>query len=340
MRLYVDLIDGGYARMATYPYEDQAVFADGQAGFVIAASTSIPFMRAAIDDAGVVNQWGVASLPAVPGHEATMEAGRTIMMLRGTEPEEQAAWRFLRWFTERDQNARFAAGGGYYPIRISASTHPSITEKLASDPQYAQALQLLGEQGKHQTLLLAMLEVYTEMKDAVDAILYDGQPITETLDAAAADVDAILALTGPDAATISPLGGMLVYTNTQGLTATVEFPPGALTVTETVAYVPLSDLPADGLAFALVPNLALSLPATVTMSYREEDIAGMDEDLLKLYNYDWANSVWVDADPCGGYLRDAPNDKLTAIVCHFSDHALEDRPYHVYLPLMFRSPEE
>jgi hypothetical protein len=228
---------------------------------------------------------------------------------------------------------------GYYPARLSAATHVSVTEKLAADPQYAQAFQLLGTYGRNQKILLALIEVLTEMRDAVEAILYDGQPITTTLDAAAADVDAIPALTGPEAAMIPPSGGVLVYTNTVGLTSTVLFPAGALLVTETVAYVPLSDLPSDGLSFALVPNMVLGQPVTATIHYRDEDVAGMDESQLRLYNYDWENHVWVDADPCGGYLRDLPGNRLTAIVCHFSDHALVDWPYQLHVPLILKGFE-
>ena len=335
LRLFRDLLDGGYARMERFAYEDQAVFAEGQAVFVIGSSTTIPYIRAAIEEAGVVNRWGIALLPAVPGHKTVMDVGNDIAILRATAAEERASWLFLRWFTERDQNARFAAKLGDYPVRISASTHPSMTEKLGSDPQYAEALELLGEYGRNQTVLLGLTGIYTEMKAAVDAVLYDNQPITPTLDAAAANVDSILALTGPDAATITPWGGQLVYTNTQGLTSTTTFPPGALDVTTTVAYVPLNDLPSDGLSFALVPNMVLSRPVTVTIFYRDEDVVGMDENELKLFNYDWQNNEWVDANPCGGYIRDPLNNKLTSIVCHFSDHALMDRPVNrVYLPLV------
>ena len=293
-------------------------------------------MRDKIADRGVVNEWGVARLPADPGQGAVMDAGPNIVVLRDTPEEENDSWLFIRWLTERDQNARFAAEMDYYPVRISASTHPSLTQKLADEPQYAQALQVQGEHGRGQTVLLGIIEIYAEIKTALDAILYDGEPLTGTLDTAAANVDAILALTGPDAATISPEGGVLVYTNTQGLATTTVFPAGALATTTTVAYVPLNDLPSEGLSFALVPNLVLSVPATVTVSYRDEDVAGMDEEQLRFYNYDWPSQSWVDADPCGGYVRDAGNNELSARVCHFCDHGLMDWAFRHFLPLSLR----
>ena len=334
LQLYRNLLDGGYARMVTGSYEDQDKFADGQAAFVMGSSSSIPFLRNSIDEAGVVNDWGVAPLPADPGHKAVFAASGNIMILKSTPEKEHAAWLLLRWITERDQDARRAAEMGQYPVRISASTHPSITEKMAADLQYAQAYQHLSDYGRNQTVLLGLAEIFGEFRNAMDHVLYDDQPVTDTLNTAAANVTGILALTGPDAATITPEGGSLVYTNTLGLASTTTFPPGALGFTTTVAYVPISDLPSDALSFALIPNMVFSVPVSVTIQYRDEDVVGMDEDRLRMYNYNWGTNTWTDADPCGGYLRDPENNVLTAIICHFSDHALADWLYKVYQPLI------
>jgi hypothetical protein len=211
-----------------------------------------------------------------------------------------------------------------------------MTQKLADDEQYAQAISLLplgrsepGIQGYDETRLI--------IKDALAAILQDGANVTDTLQVAADQVDLLLANTGPDSEVIYPSGGTLVYTNTQGLSTTVEFPSGALGFTQTVSYVPLDDLPTEGLAFALVPNMEFGQPVTITINYRDSDVVGMDEDRLKLYAYDWSTGSWVDADPCGGYIRDTENKILKAMVCHFTDYALMDPPGYIYLPLIVRN---
>jgi sn-glycerol 3-phosphate transport system substrate-binding protein len=337
LQLYRDLLDNGYARMATDPYEDQARFADGEVAFIMGASASIPYLRSAVDNAGIVNNWGVTRLPAGPGHEAIFTAGSNIMILRSTTDEEEASWVLLRWITDREQDARLSAQMGHFPVRISSSTHLSVTEKMASDPQYAQAYNELSTHGRNQIVLLALIEILGEMRNAMDEVLYNNQPVTATLDNAVANINGILALTGPDAATISPDGGTLLYTNTLGLVSTTEFPPGAFPVTTTVAYVPVNDLPSEGLSFALIPNLVFNKPVTITIQYRDEDVIGMDEEQLRLYNYNWATHEWENANPCGGYLRDVQDNELTAFVCHFSDHALVDWMFRVYLPATIKS---
>jgi hypothetical protein len=281
-------------------------------------------------ESGANHAWGVTRVPAVPGHEVVDSYGGGLGILHESEETDLAAWRFIRWLTEPEQTARWAARSGYFPVRISAGTHPSVTQKLAEDPQYAQAYALLPL-GRGEPGVRGYNDIRGILNDAMTEILQNGADVNETLRAAADEADAILAASGPDSAIIPPGGGTLVYTNTQYLSATVEFPAGALATTQTVSYVPLDDLPTDGLAFALVPNMTFSRPVTITIYYRDEDVAGMDETRLKLYNYDWSSGSWIEADPCGGYVTDTVNNILQAAVCHFSDYAMMDWPYGVSL---------
>jgi ABC-type glycerol-3-phosphate transport system substrate-binding protein len=333
--LFQELIQGGYARLPRFAYDDQSSFCNGQAGFVFGSSAGLPYYHSGME-AGAQDAWGVARVPAIPGNEVVDSYGAGIGVLRSSDPEDQAAWLFIRWLAERDQTARWAAESGYYPVRISAMSHPSITLKLAEDVQYAQGHQLLPL-GRSEPAVRGYEEARRVIGAAVSAILEEGDNVTDTLDAAASEVDAILAGASPDWAVIAPQGGTLVYTNTQGLSATVDFPPRAVEVTQTVAYVPLDDLPTDGLAFALVPNLTFGQEVTITLHYRDSDVEGMDENELKLYQFDWSRGTWVDAQPCGGYSRDLLNNVLQARVCHFSDYALDDRPYAIHLPTLLRN---
>jgi ABC-type glycerol-3-phosphate transport system substrate-binding protein len=332
LKFFQDLIDAGYARLPSVPYEENAAFGNGQIGFAFGSSSGIPFYRDSMEN-GVNNDWGVAPVPAVPGNEVVDSYGAGQGILHHDEESDRAAWLFIKWLTAREQTARWAAVSGYFPIRASASTHISMTIKMAEDLQYAEAFGLLGL-GRSEPGIRGYDAVRNIINNAVVDTLQNGADVTATLQSAASEANAILATSGPDSAVIPPAGGTLVYSNTQGVSAMVEFPPGALVVTETVSYVPLEDLPTDGLAFALVPNLTFSQPVTITLQYRDEDIIGMDEDSLVLYNYDWSRSIWVDADPCGGYVRKPAENILQAAVCHFSDYALMEAMNQIFLPII------
>ena len=257
-------------------------------------------------------------------------------MLHESEEKDQAAWLLIRWLTEEEQTARWAAVSGYFPVRISAATHPSMTQKLDDDAQYAQAFELQSL-GRTEPAIRNYELVRRIIGDAVSEVFHHGANVTDTLQAAALEVDLLLANSGPTSAFIPPSGGTLVYTSTEGLSATVDFAPGTVAVTQTVSYVPLDDLPTSGLAFALAPSLSFSRPVTITIQYRNSDVEGMDESELQFYTYAWSSHQWVPANPCGGYVRDRSNNVLQAMVCHFSDYAMMEQLHFVYLPVVLRN---
>jgi ABC-type glycerol-3-phosphate transport system substrate-binding protein len=335
LQFFQNIMDAGYAQPVMGSYGDQGAFGNGRTGFTFGSSAGIAYYRLAMD-AGADQAWGVTRHPSEPGHEVVDSYGAGVAVLRHGDEEDLAAWLFIRWLAEREQTARWAAATGYFPVRLSAATHPSMTQKLVEDEQYAQAHALLPLR-RHEPGIRSYEMVRAIVGEAVDDIFYDRANVTDTLMAAALEVDELLAESGPESAIIPPEGGTLAHSGTQGLSTTVDFPAGALGMTETISYVPLSDLPTEALAFALVPRMTYSRPVTITLRYRESDVGRMDEAALKLYTYDWPSGLWVAIEPCGGYVRDPVNQRLLAAVCGSGDYALIDRPYAVYLPLVSRS---
>ena len=334
------LVQGHYARFVAQNGE-YGLWGNGQVGFVSASSSGIPYYRSAMDQ-GVKNAWGVARMPALPGHEAVNSYGAGAVILRHDEVADRSAWRFLRWLAEPEQTARWAAASGYFPIRISARNHPSIVQKLASDPQYAQAYALLPlGRGEPQ------VRGYDSIRGIIGAmmlnVVQNNQDAATALAAAASQADAILADSVGVSTRLGPGGGALAYTNSKGTTVTLTFPPAAVPTTQTIICVPVTDLPtagldggANALGFALLPSLTFSKPVTLEIRYSDAQITGMDESALRLYTYDWQAQRWREAAPCGGYSADPANNTLRAGLCHFSDYALLSRPLRTYLPITLR----
>jgi len=96
-------------------------------------------------------------------------------------------------------------------------------------------------------------------------------------------------------------GGTLVYTDTEGGETTLLIPPAAVSETTTIVLTqldpetvdPLPDLVAGGIALQLdaylgdepLADFTFNELVTLTLTYTDEDVAGMDEASLKLYRY-------------------------------------------------------
>ncbi len=160
-------------------------------------------------------------------------------------------------------------------------------------------------------------------------------------------------------AVISDTGGALIYTDTQGMTTTVQVSAGAVTTTTLLVYRPLSipehaipsDLSFAGRAFdlnayrnlQLLPGFFFLQPVTITLHYTETDIAGIAEDSLKLYY--WDAGTWQDAadscTPASNYTRDLNQNVLNLPICHLSEYGMMGIPVgsgsQIYLPLVLRN---
>jgi uncharacterized repeat protein (TIGR01451 family) len=168
-----------------------------------------------------------------------------------------------------------------------------------------------------------------------DAIAYDidgdPRPLGNAPDLG---VDEILAMAArPDAEST------LIYTDTGGGVIVLELPSGAVTDTVTLVYTPIATVTVPlSYTFAnhafelsayrggvLLPGFTFLHPLEVTLHYTEEDVAGIDETRLMLYEWNETTSAWEDA-ACGAYVRDAANNRLTVPICHVGLFVLMEAP--------------
>jgi len=333
--LFQDLIQEGYASTISEAYEDQILFGQGKVGFTFGTSTGIPYYRIEMEN-GVNQEWGVARTPAVPGYEVVDSYGAGQGILTHSPEEDLASWLFIRWLAEREQTARWAAKTGYFPVRISASTHPSMIEKLAIDVQYAQAFDL-QELAKPEPGLRGYNSVRNALYAAMESTLANNAEVTSTLQTAADQARELINFTGESALITPEEGGTVVFTNTLGVETTIVIAPESVTEPVTVTLMIVEDLPLTTLGLAILPDTQLNEPAQLTIKYLDDHVAGLDESQLALLVYDWETRSWKDSDPCGGYLRDMEKNLLTAFVCHFSDYGIFDYSNQIFLPIVLRN---
>jgi uncharacterized repeat protein (TIGR01451 family) len=160
--------------------------------------------------------------------------------------------------------------------------------------------------------------------------------------------------------TVDPdLGGVLVYTDTQGLPTIIWVPASAVTETITLAYAPLLSLTrplSPGLrsanhAFDLkiyrddthLPSFAFKEPLTVTIRYSNRDVGGIFEHSLALYR--WHDNKWkkVAYPPFWSETQqescqlDAQTNELTCVLWKSSIfEAMGASGYKLYLPIVMK----
>jgi len=197
--------------------------------------------------------------------------------------------------------------------------------------------------GYHLTHPSAAIDAGVDVSVTTD---FDGQPrpMRDTFDIGADEF--------PYYAIVEPgPGGDLVYTDTQGLPTIIRVPPGGVTDTILLAYVPLA-APTHPLpplkafahhAFTLdaytldgvhLPGFSFQEPVTAELHYSNADVGRVTEPSLELDT--WTGGAWQDA-ACGPYDRQAANNWLSLPICHLSEFALIGEPYRVYLPLVVRN---
>ena len=160
-----------------------------------------------------------------------------------------------------------------------------------------------------------------------------------------------------DAFTVGPSGGTTIFTDTTGVTTTIEIPSGALSEETVFTYTPritlthpfTSGLGFIGRGFDLEASPQIGGKITVTIHYRDQDWmnAGIeDETTLRLTYWNESLSDWDDvANACGppvpSYAPDVDRNLLIAPVCHLSEFAVvgarsEGEGEIIYLPLVTR----
>jgi len=130
---------------------------------------------------------GVAHRPGVPGGTGLPGIyGRALWIFKSRpQKEQEAAWKFIKWLLEPEQQAEWYAGSGYLPVNDKAFALPAAKEIEAKYPQFKVAAELyraasvssvppgplLGpEFDVSQIIVRAIEEMLVGNKDPIDAI--------------------------------------------------------------------------------------------------------------------------------------------------------------------------
>jgi sn-glycerol 3-phosphate transport system substrate-binding protein len=196
-----DMVDEGLAfnvgRNPTYA-DTLLALASGRAAMTFSYSPALGSVMDALE-AGVEGlEIGVAAVPGVPGGTGTPLLGHRVLWTISLRPEEEqeAAWKFIKWLMEPEQQAEWFAGTGYLPVRHSATDLPAAKDVVAKYPQFQVPLDLYLVSPTTPAALGAVLAPFYQVREAlnqgVEAMLAGTKDPDQALEDAAEESDRII----------------------------------------------------------------------------------------------------------------------------------------------------
>lgn len=184
MTFLKDVYDSGCAYFFTEGFPNPEFAARGGI-FAQGSSSGLPFYAG--DIATVAEEqgrdpdaWGAAAIPHTTAEPVQNVYGGDIMITKSTPEQELAAWIFLKWFTEPENQAKWVKASNYFPTR--AGTAEFLGDYLTENPQWASAVELLAGDNAYEPQLISYTAVRDEMTKAFNEIM-QGAPVQERLDA-------------------------------------------------------------------------------------------------------------------------------------------------------------
>lgn len=159
-----DLVDRGCAREQTEKYGDQSDFGAGLSLFTISSISGLPYYKSVVDE-GAGFDWSVAPPPHTTP-EPRMNIYGASQSIFVSSPEEQlAAWLFIKWMSEPEQQATWASGTGYFPTRQSAAD--LLEDYFAENPVYKEAFTFMS----YDYGIESPVAGYDECRSAIEEML-------------------------------------------------------------------------------------------------------------------------------------------------------------------------
>jgi multiple sugar transport system substrate-binding protein len=189
------LIDAGLAWRPDEPFGDYVAFANGQAAFTFSSTGNSQLYLDAYDGAlrnGVAPfRWRQTIIPqADPENPATALYGASIFILKSDPIQQEAAWRFIRWFTDARQTARWAGDLQSMPVRLSALDW--MTDTLEAYPFFEAQVEEILPYGRPEPAVAAELEIRDILYTAILSVTQGYLDPQTALDQAAREANGIL----------------------------------------------------------------------------------------------------------------------------------------------------
>jgi len=196
-----DMVEQGLAfnvgRNPTYA-DGLLAIVSGRAAMTFSFSAALRSVIDVLEKGAEGVKIGVSALPVVSGSGGACPlCGRALWILNlRPEEEQEAAWKFVKWLVEPDQQADWFAGSGYLPASHAAVDLPAAKDVIAKYPQFQVPLGLYLESPTTPAALGALLGPIRQVREVLDqgaeAMLSGAKDPGQALEDAAARANQII----------------------------------------------------------------------------------------------------------------------------------------------------
>jgi multiple sugar transport system substrate-binding protein len=117
-------------------------FVNREALFISANLENLPTVARAFASANNTDTWNMIPYPG-ENEDALVVYGSSYVVLNSTEEKQLAAWLFVRWLLENEQDARWVETTHLFPLRTS--TMGLLADYEKTHPQWVQAISFLPQ---------------------------------------------------------------------------------------------------------------------------------------------------------------------------------------------------
>ena len=146
--------------------------------------------------------WDIAPLPAGPKGEATYLAGEHMAIFRQSRHPD-AAWTFVKWVIQPENQAFFSKESGYLPVRQSTLELRAYQEALAEDDRLRAFVELIPTARTRRPIDFHHVEINRHIAEAIERSLIADEEPARVLREAASRSNALLAGEQADGRTIT-----------------------------------------------------------------------------------------------------------------------------------------
>jgi ABC-type glycerol-3-phosphate transport system substrate-binding protein len=173
-------------------------FVSNHMAFIHQSSVSRPFLRKMMADNGrSALPWRIVMIPQKDAAKpSSVMYGANITVFKSTPLKQAAAWAFIKFFGERDQDVNWSITSFYMPVRRSSADHPTLKAHWEKDdPQGKQAFDLI-KYAIAEPNIRGTQDTRTVIQNALQSVMEGKVTSRNALDQATKDCNLILQQAG------------------------------------------------------------------------------------------------------------------------------------------------